>query len=58
MVDQRFTCDKIGSYVPVLFVHCSAHNLNLLVNDAADATNPGVNFLGLCLQFFPSLVTV
>ena len=49
---------KIMSYVPVLFVYCSAHNLNLLINDAAEATIPVINFFRLCLHFFPSLVSL
>ena len=55
MVVQKFICDevhKIRSYVPVPFVVCSAHNLNLLINDAAEATIPGIKLFSTLLTFF------
>ena len=35
-----------GVEVIVPFVHCAAHNLNLVINDAAEATGEGINFFG------------
>ena len=55
MVIRKFICDevhKIRSYFPVPFVYCSAHNLNILINDAAEATIPGINCFRLCFDFF------
>ena len=45
MVVQKFICDEvhnIGSYIRVPFVHCPAHNLNPLINDAVEETIPGI----------------
>lgn len=44
---QKFICDEVhnsGSNVPVPFVHCSAHNLDIVINEAAEATVPGKTF--------------
>ena len=52
---QKFICDEVhksGSHVPVPFVHCSAHNLNLVINDAAEATVPGIMFFGTLRTIF------
>ena len=41
--------------VPVPFVHCEAHNLNVVNNDAAETTIEGVGFFGtivIILIFF------
>ena len=40
-----------GVEVIVPFVHCAAHNLNL-VNDAAEATGEGINFFGAINEIF------
>ena len=55
---QNFICDElhnIGSHVPVPFVHCSAHILSLVINDAAEATVPGITFFGLLWLQFKSM---
>ena len=52
---QRLMCDAVhecGSVVPVPFVHCSSHNLNLVVNDAAEATVSGMSFFGILSSIF------
>ena len=36
----------------VPFVHCAAHNLNLVINDAAEATVEGVGFFGTISEIF------
>ena len=47
-VQRRFV-DIIGNYkasgvtVCVAFVHCAAHNLNLVINDAAEAIIERIN---------------
>ena len=41
-----------GVEVIVPFVHCAAHNLNLVINDAAEATGEGINFFGAINEMF------
>ena len=38
--------------VPVPFVHCATHNLNAIINDAADATVEGISFFGAIRNVF------
>ena len=48
---QKLFCDIVnrhsnGVEVLVPLVHCAAHNLNLVINDAVEATVEGVSFFG------------
>ena len=47
-----------GDRVRAPFVHCASHNLNLVINDAAEPTTEGVTFLVLLLKVSTSLGTV
>jgi hypothetical protein len=38
--------------VPIPFVHCASHNLNLVINDAAEATIEGIGFFGTIAELF------
>ena len=56
-IQKRFL-DIIGTYqtcevtVRAPFVHCASHNLNLVINDAAEATTEGINFFGVIAEIF------
>jgi len=41
-----------GDRVRAPFVHCASHNLNLVINDAAEATIEGVTFFGTIAESF------
>jgi len=41
-----------GDRVRAPFVHCASHNLNLVINDAAEATIDGVTFFGIIAEIF------
>lgn len=41
---------KSGPHVPVPYVHCASHNQ--VINDAVEATVPGISFFGTLSEIF------
>lgn len=59
---QKRLLDIIKSYqvgrvtVCASFVHCASHNLNLVINDAAETTIEGITFFSVLLQKFSTFL--